>query len=161
MILLRLTYYFLISLLRHDTEMTMLVREIMTTDVIAVPSNTTITEVAKRMANDKVGTVAIVNNGNKLEGFITDRKIATQVVAEGKDPKSITAKDVMTSSVFTSKPDAVVCEVVEDMHDKNIRRIPIVDDRLNLVGILSTSDVAKDHAPQCDTCGRAILEISS
>jgi signal-transduction protein with cAMP-binding, CBS, and nucleotidyltransferase domain len=138
-----------------------LVKEIMTAEVVSVPGSASVSEVAKRMADEKVGTVAVIDNDHKLEGFVTDRKIATEVVAKGKDPKTTKVKEIMTSSVFTSKPDVVVCEAVGDMHDKNVRRVPIVNDDLTLVGILSTSDVAKEHAAECDNCGRAILEISS
>jgi CBS domain-containing protein len=138
-----------------------IVREIMTEEVVKVPRTATVVHAAKRMADENVGTVIVVDNNDTPVGIVTDRTLTTGVIAGELDPKKTKMQDMMTKSPITTTADADVCDVVEQMEENEIRRMPVVDDDDAVVGVLSTSDVAKDHAPNCGSCAAVILDINS
>jgi CBS domain-containing protein len=77
-----------------------------------------------------------------LVGIVTDRDLALKVVAEGLDPKQTKIEEIMTTGVQTCGPDDDVSNVLKLMEQHHIRRIPIVDDKERLVGIIAQADVA-------------------
>ena len=120
-------------------------REIMTKDPRTVTPDTGLQEVARLMQSEDVGIIPVVEaGGTSLLGVVTDRDIALRVVAEGKDATTTKVSDVMSKSVTTSKQDDSVDDVMELMGREQLRRIPIVDDRGALVGIVAQADVVRE-----------------
>lgn len=120
-------------------------REIMTKDPRTVTPDTGLQEVARLMQQEDVGIIPVVEaGGTSLLGVVTDRDIALRVVGEGKDPKTTKVGDVMSKGVTTGKQDDSVDDVMELMGREQIRRIPIVDDRGALVGIVAQADVVRE-----------------
>jgi CBS domain-containing protein len=72
-------------------------------------------------------------------GVITDRDIALRVVAEGRS--TATVRDAMSTGVRTAKQDDDLKDVMKLMASEQVRRVPIVDDRGELVGIVSQADI--------------------
>jgi CBS domain-containing protein len=83
-----------------------------------------------------------VGDNNRLVGMLTDRDIAIRAVAQGKGPESKIG-DVMTGDVTYCFDDEDTDQVCQDLADKQIRRIPVVNREKHLVGILSLADLAK------------------
>ena len=118
------------------------VREVMTSNPRCVSPNDSIQVAARIMREEDTGVVPIVENGKPV-GVVTDRDIAIRVVAEGRDGGT-RVSDVMSSSrLATLRPDADVNEAMERMADEQVRRIPIVDDRGSLIGIVAQADVVR------------------
>ena len=119
----------------------MLVNQIMQKDIVTSLPSATIREVARLMAEKKVGSVLIAQEGGKLEGILTDRDIALAVAAEGRDPVLTRCSDIMTSSPQFTEQDADVDAAVNLMNRVHARRLPVVDHG-RLVGVLSSADIA-------------------
>ncbi|WP_337367513.1 CBS domain-containing protein [Noviherbaspirillum denitrificans] len=100
-----------------------------------------------------------VCDGRKLVGMVTDRDITVRAVAAGQAPDSAHVEDVMTGSVRWCFDDQTVDEVMQQMGDTQIRRVPVVDhDSKELIGIVSLGDLATKHSAQVD---RTLEEIST
>ncbi|WP_284350029.1 CBS domain-containing protein [Roseisolibacter agri] len=113
----------------------------MTKDPRVVTPETPVQEAARLMQSEDTGVLPVVesNQSRLLVGVITDRDLALRVVAEGKTSASV--RDAMSSGVKTAKPDDNVKDVMDLMAREQVRRIPIVDDRGMVVGIVSQADV--------------------
>ncbi len=132
------------------------VRDLMTPGPTTCERSTTIVEVARAMASEDVGPIPIVE-GERLVGIVTDRDIAVRVVAEGRDPSTVTAGDVASSDLVTVQPDTELEEAERLMADSQVRRLPVVEgDRL--VGILAQADVAR--ALEEERTGEVVQQIS-
>ena len=118
-------------------------REIMTANPRTVTPDMNLPEVARLMQNEDVGIVPVVDAGGsrKLVGVVTDRDIALRVVGEGRDPNSVRVSDVMSTNVRTCREDDSVDDVMDVMGKEQVRRVPIVDERGSLVGIVAQADV--------------------
>ena len=121
----------------------MKIQDIMTANPSCVTPDATIREAAQVMKRDDVGIVPVVDgqNSRKLVGVVTDRDIAIRCVAEGKDG-SCRVRDAMSSrDIATCSPDNEVDDAMKTMSVEKVRRIPIVDERGSLVGIVSQADL--------------------
>ena len=117
------------------------IKEVMTRDVRACEPNATVAEAAKVMAQEDVGPVPIVEDG-RLVGIVTDRDIVVRVVAEGRDPNTMTVKEIASSELVTVSPDAELDEGLNLLAERQVRRLPVVEgDRL--VGIVAQADIAR------------------
>ncbi|HEU4507391.1 MAG TPA: CBS domain-containing protein [Pyrinomonadaceae bacterium] len=158
------------------------VRDIMTRDLVVATRDTTIVEVARMMKQEDTGVIPVVEydtpySGNgrteeserryegrnyvrgKLIGLITDRDIVIRCVAENKDSASVRAEDVMSVDVHTAGPNDRVVEVIQKMGNKQVRRIPVVNENGYLVGMVSMADVAVETRQDRELAD-AIEEIS-
>jgi CBS-domain-containing membrane protein len=105
-----------------------------------------------------VGSIPVLD-GRKLVGMITDRDITVRATAAGQAPGSTRVGDVMSTDVRTCAPDQTVDEVLGQMGDVQIRRVPVVDqDSQQVVGIVSLGDMAAKHSAGVD---RALEEVST
>jgi CBS domain-containing protein len=139
----------------------MRIQDIMTRDPACVTPEATAREAAQVMLREEVGLVPVVekDGSKRLVGVVTDRDLAIRCVAEGKDG-SCSVRDVMSSdSLATCRQSDDVDTLMGAMRSEKVRRIPIVDERGGLVGIVSQADIvrkAKDSARAEET----IEEIS-
>ncbi len=138
------------------------VRDIMTRDLAVATRDTTLHEVAVMMRDEDTGVIPVVDyaaNGNggavedtrrtsgnqthgKLIGLITDRDIIVRAVAEGKECKAIRVEEIMSTDLHTARPHERVVDVIRKMGDKQVRRIPVVNENGKLLGMVSMGDIA-------------------
>ena len=121
----------------------MKVSETMTSDVCVAHPDETVQQAARAMASLDAGALPVGDN-DRLVGMITDRDIAIRGVAEGKGPKA-KVKDIMTKDVKYCFDDQDIEEVVQNMGDIQVRRLPVVNRDKRLVGIVSLGDIAATH----------------
>ena len=133
-------------------------REIMTSDVRTATREHSLQDVARLMRDGDMGSVPVVEDG-KLVGIVTDRDIVVRAVAEGKDASS-SAVDAMTTDIFSVKPDDFAFEAIRLMGDKQVRRIPVVDEDGRLAGIIAMADVALEMEDEKEIA-ETLEEISS
>lgn len=119
------------------------IREVMTESPETVSGDTTVADAAKLMRDKDFGGV-LCAEGEEIKGFLTDRDIATRVVAEGKDPTSTTVGDVATTDLHTLSPDDSVEDAIELVRQHDIRRVPVVEGA-KAVGIVSIGDLAVER----------------
>jgi CBS domain-containing protein len=116
------------------------VADIMAHSPTTVPSDATITEVARQMRANDIGDVLVVDGG-RLAGIVTDRDIVIRIVAENKDLNTPVREACSDGDLVTVTPNTEIAEAAQLMRRKAIRRIPVVDgDRP--VGIVSIGDLA-------------------
>jgi CBS domain-containing protein len=156
-------------------------RDIMTRDVTVATRDTSLLDVAAMMRDEDTGVIPVVERndtqatdteggaarvdtktrGNgKLVGLITDRDIVLRAVSEGKDSRTTRAEEVMTTDIHTAQPNDRVIDAIRKMGDKQVRRIPVVDNNENLLGIISMADVALETEEDRELAD-ALEEISS
>ena len=158
-------------------------REIMTKDLAVAQRDTPLTQVALMMKQEDTGVIPVVEydvmggNGRttddrddrrydnrnysrgKLVGLITDRDIVVRGVAEGKECTTTRAEDIMSVDIHTVRPNDRVVDVINMMSDKQVRRIPVVNENNYLVGMISMADVAVETHDDREL-GEALEQIS-
>lgn len=135
--------------------------DIMTRDVVTSNQEATIVDVAQLMKTEDIGPVLIVDNetSNTLVGIVTDRDIVLKVIADGQDANTTRVGDVMSKKLVTCRADDDVDVAMKAMAQFQLRRIPVVEDNMRLVGIISQADLAtRVDAPE--KTGEVVKEIS-
>jgi CBS domain-containing protein len=133
----------------------MKVAELMTSKVHLASPGESLRKVAKRMAADGVGFLPVGEN-DRLVGTITDRDIVVRAVAEGKDGNA-TVADVMTRDVKYCFDDEEIEDVVQNMGNIQVRRLPVVNRDKRLVGVISLADAVLKDDPA--TVGVALTGV--
>ncbi|MFX0084203.1 MAG: cyclic nucleotide-binding/CBS domain-containing protein [Candidatus Hodarchaeota archaeon] len=114
--------------------------------IISMLINQPVTEAAKLMAENQVGSIIITNgNINKIEGIITKGDVINRVVGRALDPGIIMVEDVMSKPVVFVSADETVENTMLIMGRENIERILVVEDNelTKPLGIISTNDILK------------------
>ena len=133
-------------------------REIMTSNVQTATRSMSLREVATLMRDGDMGSIPVVEDG-KLCGIVTDRDIVVRSIADGKDASS-PISEAMTTEIFSVRPDDFVFEAIRIMGDKQVRRVPVVDENGALAGIIAIADVALEMEDEREIA-ETLEEISS
>lgn len=120
----------------------MQVRQAMSTDLQCCHLDTPIPEVARMMLSSDCGAIPVVDEQRHPIGILTDRDITVRTVAKGQDPLAMKAGDCMSQPVVCARPDMDLQEAVDMMERRQIRRIPVIDEKGQCCGILAQADVA-------------------
>ncbi len=121
----------------------MTVGEICNREVIVIQRDETILEAAKLMRQFHVGAVIVVDKQNNRQvpvGIVTDRDLVVEILATELDETVITVGDIMAPEIFSVQENTAIHEAIDFMRRKTIRRLPIVDETGELVGILTLDD---------------------
>jgi len=133
------------------------IQDVMTRNVQSVSPEETVHRAAQMMKEFDIGAIPVCD-GCKLVGMITDRDITIRSTAAGKEPAKTRIGDVMSTEVRTCKASQTVDEVLAEMGDIKIRRVPVVDqDATTMIGIVSLGDMAVKAASDTD---KALGKIS-
>jgi CBS domain-containing protein len=119
----------------------MKVNDVMTKDVRTCGPDSDLSAVARMMSMRDCGVIPVVDNG-EVVGVITDRDICIAAGSKNREPSMITVSEVMTRRVYSCPPDAEIQEALQIMREKQVRRLPVIDAKGRLCGILSLNDVA-------------------
>ena len=139
----------------------MSVATVMTENPACCTPNSSLTEVARLMVDNDCGEIPVVEDmiNRKLAGVITDRDIATRIVARGKNSADAKASDCMTSPAISVSADTSLDDCCEVMEANKIRRVPVVDDKGGVVGIVSLADVVR--STNAATSASVVKEVST
>ncbi|GCB50792.1 CBS domain-containing protein [Streptomyces sp. NL15-2K] len=121
-------------------------REIMHSGATCIQENETLEAAARRMKELDVGALPICGEDDRLHGIITDRDIVVKCLAQGKDPRTVTAGWLEQGKPVTIDAEADADKVLQAMEEHKIRRLPVIDDH-RLVGMISEADLAR-HLPE-------------
>ena len=135
--------------------------EVMTKNPACSLPTDVVSKAAQLMKKENVGSIPVIESEQtkKLIGIVTDRDLALQIVADGRDPKSTKVADVMTHRIITCRVDDDIQKAVDAMSEHQLRRIPVVDNDYKIVGIISQADVAT-RVDQPEKTARMVKEIS-
>lgn len=132
--------------------------EIMTSNVQTAARDATLQQIAVLMRDGDIGVMPIVENG-KLVGIVTDRDIVVRAIAEGKE-SATPIGDVMTTEIFSVMADDYVFEAIRLMGDRQVRRIPVINENGELAGIIAMADIALEMEDEREIA-ETLEEISS
>jgi CBS domain-containing protein len=132
------------------------IRDVMTSNPTTCETSAKVTDAARVMAQEDVGPIPVVESG-RVVGIVTDRDIVVRVVAEGRDPSSITVGEIASSDLATVGPDTDLDEALRVMAQRQVRRLPVVEGE-RLVGIVAQADVAR--AADEEKTGEVVQQIS-
>jgi CBS domain-containing protein len=118
----------------------MVIEDLATSDVVTVDLEATLTDVARVMRDERVGSVVVVDGKGTVAGLLTDRDVVVSGLAEGRHPDECIANDILSTNVFSVTPDAEVAAVARQMRDQGVRRVPVMRDGA-LVGIVTLDDL--------------------
>lgn len=135
------------------------VRDVMTSNPKTVTEKESLQAVAKTMLDEDCGALPVVDQNRKVIGIVTDRDIVIRVVAQGKNPSQSTVSDAMTKSAFSVREDDTMDRVYALMSEKQVRRVPVVNQKEEIVGIIAQADLATDVA-QSRKLAKTVGEIS-
>ncbi len=141
--------------------MTLCVQDVMVRDVVTLDAKQNAKNAARIMTKFGISGV-IVQNKKDIVGILTERDILTRVVASGQNPEDIVVKDIMTEPVIVVSPLMPLDKAVSIMFQEKIKKLPVVakdEDRVQLVGILSLTDIARLH-PQLLEGIRALSQMN-
>jgi len=114
------------------------IRDLMVTHLIAIGPDATAQQAARRMADNRVGAVIVID-GERLQGILSERDLVTRVLAAGKHPETTLAAEAATTSVVSIDVDAPFRSVLETFRTSRFRHLPVLEGG-KPVGILSTRD---------------------
>jgi len=117
---------------------TMTIADVMTKSVISVDASMTVNGAAKMMEDAKVGAVIVMENNTPV-GIVTDRDFAVKVVAHAYNIAT-PVKQIMSSPLFSINSVESVLTAADLMHDRGIRKLPVIDGE-NIVGIITATDI--------------------
>ena len=136
-----------------EIVMDIFVRDIMRKQVVSIDSALTIKDAAKIMEDSGVGCL-VVTEKNLPVGIMTERDFVTRVTSAGK-PSSTSVRKVMSSPLISIGPDENVKKLAEMIKDKDIHKIPVVEDN-RLIGIVSATDLVRKCIVESDLDMRQI-----
>jgi len=111
--------------------------------VFTIRRSDEVSRAAQLMREKHVGYLVVVelNPLARPVGVLTDRDIVVGVIARGVDPKALCVGDIMTVKLITARESDSVEAALRKMREFGLRRLPVVNDRRELVGILALDDV--------------------
>ena len=133
------------------------VKDAMTADPCTIDADQTVAYAAKMMRDEDVGIAPVVE-GQRLVGTLTDRDIAVRVVAEGRDPQVVKAREVASTELITVDPQQDLDEALRLMANHQVRRLPVVEEDGRVVGVLAQADIAEEAKRK--KVGELVEEIS-
>lgn len=139
--------------------------ELMTRRVATVHPATSVERAARLMAECDCGGLPVVGDNGVLVGMVTDRDIAIRIVAIGREVRNAIVADCMTEHVYACYANESIAECMRQMARHQVRRMPIVDERGRLIGILAQADLARHsvHHPLPEerrTLAQVVGEVS-
>jgi CBS domain-containing protein len=138
----------------------MRVRDIMTPTPACCTRDTSLTDVARIMADRDCGAVPVIDNQKEAHpvGIVTDRDIVLRTLANGQDPFQMAAGDCMSPAPVTVSADEDVSACTEQMKQHQLRRILVTDDDGRCCGIVAQADVAWQLGQR--EAGEVVLQVS-
>ncbi len=135
----------------------MRVEEIMTRNPLTVTMDTTVQDVARKMADKDVGFIPIVDGQGRAVGTVTDRDIAIRVVAKGMDPKSTKLSEFGGNPVACAEPGDDISKARDLMQREKVQRILVCDSQKKPVGVISLQDLTQSGSER--DVGATVREV--
>jgi CBS domain-containing protein len=136
-------------IVNHPGDPHMQLKDIITTTVETVKPDASLFDAAKIMMTNDLGWLPVTREG-KVLGILTDRDIAIRGVAAGLEPRQARVEQVMSRDVFAVAIDDSIEDACNTMEEEQVRRLVVLDENENLVGVVSLADLAA-QAPESES----------
>jgi CBS domain-containing protein len=118
------------------------VKEVMSPNPLTISEDTTVADAARALEKQD-SSCALIERDGEIVGMITERDITRRVVAKGVLPETTKVASVMTSQIIVTSPDTNIEEALKVMTANRVRRLPVVDEKSGLVGLVRVADIAR------------------
>ena len=125
-----------------DIPEKVLVSEVMAKNIAVIDSEASIQKASQILRKRNIHGLVVVS-GKSAAGMLTDKDIISKVVAENKSPRDIKVKDVMSPKLIVAKPTDTIAQATRVMFANDASRLPVIDDRGELVGIITVRDMLR------------------
>ncbi|HVZ92342.1 MAG TPA: CBS domain-containing protein [Rhizomicrobium sp.] len=125
----------------QTVEMAMKVKDVMHKGATWVEASTPVANVARKMRSEDIGAIP-VGEHDRLIGMVTDRDLCCRALGNRHDPKGLTARQVMSKPILYCREDDAIATAVSKMKKAKVRRLPVIDAKKRLVGMLSLGDLS-------------------
>jgi CBS domain-containing protein len=139
--------------------MVLYAKDILAKDFLSFPKGTTVLEAVKAMKATRHGFV-IVGEPNSPEGIVTEWDVISKVVAEGKDPRSVSLTEVMTNELIMVKANEGIAAVAKIMSEKGVRRM-LVKDGDKVIGYITEKTVLANLEDYVDKVSAQISRLQA
>lgn len=129
--------------------------KIASSPAVTAPDSAPIDQVARVMAEKSVGLVVLVDGGRQMTGVVTDRDLVTRAITRGL-PHHTPVSEVMSREVASVTQHASTLDAARQMALHNTRRLPVIDDRGAVVGVLSVDDIYRAEGEVLEQIKRLI-----
>jgi len=129
----------------------MKIEDLMTRNVITIPTDASAYEATKISNKNKIGCLVVVDSG-QIVGILTERDLLERVLEKCRNPKETKVSEIMTGHVVMGKPDMALSEATRLMFEKKVKKLPIIDGN-RLVGIVTLTDIARATCVDEETVG--------
>ena len=119
--------------------MTTTVRDVMTKDPVWLSADSSVTDAAKAMSDNRIGSVVVMDQ-DKPCGIVTDRDITVRAVATGSDPMKTRLADICSHDLAIVRPDQSIDDAIQMMKSHDVKRVVVMTDS-KLEGIVSLGDL--------------------
>ena len=126
--------------------------------VAVISPSASVHDLVSSLNTHHVGALVVSADGKKIDGIVSERDVVRAMPGKLDQLVDMHVRDLMTVDVITSKPDATVAELMTLMTERRIRHIPVVDEKGELLSIVSIGDVVKAHITELDDERRALRE---
>jgi CBS domain-containing protein len=127
----------------------MLLKDLCTPDAVSCAPDTTILDAARLMRRRHVGDVIVVEDEDSEQtplGLVTDRDLVVEVLAQERDPARVTVRDIMRTPVVIAHTSEDAADALERMKHHGVRRIPVMNEKRQLAGVLCLDDLVRQLA---------------
>ncbi len=104
------------------------------------PPEMKVSEAARIMRKERIGSLIVVDENQRVQGLVTERDLVYRILAEDKNPGDYTVKDIMTKDPVTIKPYNTIFEAIKIMREKHVRRLPVLKED-KLIGIITEREI--------------------
>ena len=136
----------------------MKVKDIMHSGVTWIEPGASLTTIAEKMRDDDIGAIPVGEN-DRLVGMVTDRDMTCRGLVNGCDVDKLTARDVMTKPIIYCHADEDVEDAIRIMEKSKIRRLPVINEKKRMVGMLTLGDIAQKVSQ--DLSGEVMKAVSA
>jgi len=134
------------------------IQDIMTSIPVLTRPDISLQEAAAKMAEEDIGFL-LIGNDDRLQGTLTDRDIVIRGVSDGRDARNTSVADILTEKVLYCRENQTVEEVARNMSEQQVRRLPVVNEDKQLVGVVSLGDIAQHLS--AEVAGQILQDVTA
>lgn len=137
------------------------VREFMSAAPIWCSPEDDVQTLAVQMRDNNIGFVPVLSDPDERElvGVVTDRDVSLKVVAAGYDPRFTKVEEIMSRDVLSCETKESLQKAFSKMQSGKVRRLPVLDNDDQLVGIISLDDIVRSHEFSTEPLVRGIRKV--
>jgi CBS domain-containing protein len=131
----------------------MKLKDLCVLDVASCTPESTVAEAARLMRQHHTGDLVVLDDADEERepvGIITDRDIVLEVLAKGRDPGKTAVREIMSTQLVVASESEDYAQALQRMATHGVRRVPVVDDKRCVVGIVTLDDMLRVHAAQAN-----------